>query len=154
MAQPPGEATGGVNPATANREAKAGPTPAAPPVLPLAPRLMLAFWALLGAVAGVNLVVAVWRLAGMSTGAVTVAVPVGAVAGAVGGGLVGRITGPRSLVLIMALLAGWSAGGLVGKLAWAETGHLAGALTGVLLGALTWAVWLLSRREKERNGRA
>jgi high-affinity Fe2+/Pb2+ permease len=72
----------------------------------------------------------------------------------VGGGLVGLITGPRLLVLIMALLAGWSVGGLVGKLAWAETGHLAGALTGALLGALTWGVWLLGRRASERTGRA
>jgi hypothetical protein len=154
VAQPLGEPMGRVNPAMANREVKASPPPAAPPLLPLAPRLMLAFWALLGAVAGINLAQVLWRLAGVSTGAVTVAVPVGAVAGAVGGGLVGLITGPRLLVLIMALLAGWSVGALVGRLAWDETGHLAGALTGALLGALTWGVWLRSRWGNEKNGRA
>jgi hypothetical protein len=58
------------------------------------------------------------------------------------------------LVLIMALLAGWSVGALVGRLAWDETGHLAGALTGALLGALTWGVWLRSRWGNEKNGRA
>jgi hypothetical protein len=58
------------------------------------------------------------------------------------------------LVLIMALLAGWSVGALVGRLAWAETGHLAGTLTGALLGALVWAGWLLSGWRNESKGRA
>src|SRR5207237_636715 len=99
VAQARGESMARVNPAMAAREVKAGPPSAAPPLLPLAPRLMLVFWALLGAVAGINLAEGVWRLAGLRAGAVTVAVPIGAVVGAVGGGLVGLITGSRLLVL-------------------------------------------------------
>lgn len=65
---------------------------------------MLVFWMLLGCVAGITLAQSVWRMAGWSTGAFAIALPVGAVAGDVGGGLVGQVTGPHLLVLIMALL--------------------------------------------------
>ncbi len=118
----------------------------APPLLPLAPNLMLMFWMLLGAVAGVKLVQGVWRTAGWETGAVAIAVPSGAVTGAIAGGLIGRITRPSLLVLIMALLAGWSLGALAGGLAWAEAGQFAGGPIGALVGGLTWTLWLLRER--------
>jgi hypothetical protein len=123
-------------------------TPSAPPpLLPLAQKLMLLFWMLLGAVAGVKLAQGVWRMAGWSTGDLAVAVPAGAVAGAVAGGLIGRITRPSLLVLIMALLAGWSLGALVGGLVWAETGQFAGGSIVALAGGLIWTLWLLRERQ-------
>ena len=85
-------------------------------------------------------------MTGLRSGEFAIALPVGAVAGAVGGGLVGRITRPHLLVLVMALLAGWSVGALGGGLAWAETGKIAGGFIGALGGGLTWAVWLLTGR--------
>jgi hypothetical protein len=69
--------------------------PVSPPLLPMAPRLVLLFWMLLGAVAGVTLAQGVWKLAGLTTGVFAIAVPVGAVGEAVGGGLIGRITRPH-----------------------------------------------------------
>jgi hypothetical protein len=122
------------------------------PLLPMAPKLMLLFWMLLGAVAGITLAQQVWRLAGLSAGIFAIAMPVGAVGGAVGGALVGRITRPHLLVLVMALLAGWSVGALGGGLAWAETGQIAGGFAGALVGGLTWGVWLLRRRRDEIKG--
>ena len=56
------------------------------------------------------------------------------------------------LVLVMALLAGWSVGALGGRLAWAELGQIAGGFTGALVGGLTWAVWSLRRRGDEIKG--
>ncbi len=117
-----------------------------PPLLPLAPKLMLVFWMLLGAVAGVKLAQGVWRMAGWSTGAIAIAVPAGGVAGSIAGGLIGRITRPALLVLIMALLAGWSLGALAGGLVWAETGQFAGGSIGALVGGLAWTLWLLHER--------
>ena len=125
---------------------KSEPSPVQPPLLPIAPKLMLVFWMLLGAVAGISLAQGVWRMAGWKAGAFAIALPVGAVAGAVGGGLVGQITRPHLLVLVMATLAGWSVGSLGGGLAWAETGQIAGGFTGALVGGLIWAVWLLTAR--------
>ena len=122
--------------------------PVSPPLLPMAPKLIFLFWMLLGAVAGVTLAQAVWKLAGLTTGAITIAVPVGAVGGAVGGGLIGRITRPHLLVLVMALLAGWSVGAMSGGLAWAETGKIAGGFLGALVGGLTWTVWWLRERRR------
>ncbi|HTU89227.1 MAG TPA: hypothetical protein VMF69_03940 [Gemmataceae bacterium] len=119
---------------------------ASPPLLPLAPKLMLLFWMLLGAVAGVKLLQGIWRMAGWDTGATAIAVPAGAVAEAIAGGLIGRITRPSLLVLIMALLAGWSLGALAGGLVWAETGQFAGGSIGALVGGLTWTLWLLRER--------
>jgi hypothetical protein len=120
--------------------------PGSPPLLPMAPRLMLLFWMLLGAVAGVTLMQGVWKLAGLTSGTFAIAVPVGAVGGAMGGGLMGRITRPHLLVLVMALLAGWSVGAMSGGLAWAEAGKIAGGFLGALAGGLTWTVWWLRHR--------
>jgi hypothetical protein len=128
--------------------------PVSPPLLPMAPKLIFLFWMLLGAVAGVTLAQGVWKLAGLTTGAITIAVPVGAVGGAVGGGLIGRITRPHLLVLVMALLAGWSVGALCGSLAWAETGKIAGGFLGALVGGLTWTIWWLRERRTSRSGSA
>lgn len=135
--------------AVANGEVRSQPPPPPPPLLPLAPRLILVFWALLGSVAGVNLAQGVWRVAGPGAGAFAIAVPIGAVAGAAGGVLVGRITRPHLLVLVMAVLAGWSVGGLAGGFAWAEIGQITGGFVGSLVGALTWAVWVHRERGKD-----
>jgi hypothetical protein len=123
-----------------------------PPLLPIAPKLMLLFWMLLGAVAGITLAQQVWRLAGLTSGNFAIAVPVGAVGGALGGVLVGRITHPHLLVLVMALLAGWSVGALAGGLAWADIGQITGGFIGALVGGLTWGAWLLRRRGDEIKG--
>jgi hypothetical protein len=143
-----GEPMDVINPEVA-KEVKVEPPPVQPPLLPMAPKLMLVFWMLLGSVAGITLAQAVWRMAGLNAGAFAIAVPVGAVAGAVGGGLVGQITRPHLLVLVMAMLAGWSVGALGGGLAWADIGQIAGGFTGALVGALAWAVWMLRRRGNE-----
>lgn len=130
----------------AKPQGKANAPSVPPSLLPLAPKLMLVFWMLLGAVAGVKLAQGMWRMAGWSTGAIAIAVPTGAVAGSIVGGLIGRITRPSLLVLIMALLAGWSLGALAGGLVWFETGQLAGGSIGALVGGLTWTLWLLRER--------
>ena len=135
-------------PKVARRQRKTQ-APSVAPLLPSAPKLMLVFWMLLGSVAGITLAQSVWRMTGWSTGAFAIAVPVGAVAGTVGGGLVGQITRPSMLVLIMALLAGWSVGALCGGLVWAETGQIPGGFVGALAGGLTWTVCLRRRRENE-----
>jgi hypothetical protein len=91
---------------------------APPPALaPLAPALMMAFWALLGAAAGIKATQGVWHALGWG-GPVSVAVPVGGVAGAIAGALLGLITRPRLLVLLTAVFAGASAGAVAGQLAW------------------------------------
>ncbi len=141
-----------MNSQEAKQEMKSHTPLVSPPMLPMAPKLILLFWMLLGAVAGITLAQQVWRLAGLTAGLFAIAVPVGAVGGAVGGALVGRITRPHLLVLVMALLAGWSVGALGGGLAWAETGQIAGGFTGALVGGLTWGVWLLRRRGDEIKG--
>ncbi len=74
----------------------------------------------------ITLAQSMWRMTGLRTGIFAIALPVGAIAGAVGGVLVGRITHPHLLVLVMALLAGWS--------------------VGALGGGLTWVMWLLTGR--------
>lgn len=91
-------------------------------------------------------------MTGLTGGNFAIAVPVGAVGGIVGGGLIGRITHPHLLVLVMALLAGWSVGALAGGLAWAEIGQISSGFTGALVGGLTWGVWLLRRRGDEIEG--
>ena len=125
-----------------------------PPLVPMAPKLISLFWMLLGAVAGVTLAQAVWKLAGLTAGAITIAVPIGAVGGAVRGGLIGRISRPHLLVLVMALLAGWSVGAMCGGLAWAETGKIAGGFLWALVGGLTWTVWWLRERRASRSATA
>jgi hypothetical protein len=126
-------------------------TPSTPPLLPLAPKLMLLFWMLLGAVAGITLAQQVWRIVGLSAGIFAIAVPIGVVGGAVGGGLVGRITRPHLVVLVMALFAGWSVGAMGGGLAWAETGQIGGGFLGALAGGLIWAVWWWRERRVEKK---
>jgi hypothetical protein len=124
-------------------------TPSAPPsLLPLAPKLMLVFWILLGVVAGVKLAQGMWPMAGWTSGTIAGAVPIGAVAGVAVGALIGRITRPSLLVLIMALLAGWSLGALTGGLAWSQIGQFTCGLLGLLIGGLTWTLWL---RREQRN---
>ena len=73
----------------------APPSPLPPTVAPL---LMMAFWMLLGAAAGIKLMQNLWQLLRWDAGAVSVAVPVGGVAGAAVGALLGLITNPRLLV--------------------------------------------------------
>jgi hypothetical protein len=124
--------------------------PVSPPQMPMAPKLVFLFWTLMGAVAGVTLVQAIWKLAGLTAGAFAIVVPVGAVGGAVGGGLIGRITRPHLLVLVMALLAGWSVGAMSGGLAWSETGTIVGGFLGATVGGLTWTVWWL-RERRDKN---
>ena len=63
-------------------------------------------------------------------------------AGAVVGALLGVITCPHLLVLLMAVFAGASAGGVAGQLAWGEVGGIAGQAAGGLVGAAAWATWL------------
>ncbi len=124
------------------------PTSPAPP--PLAPVLMMAFWALLGAAAGVKLTQSVWQFLDWGAGEVSVAVPVGAVAGAVVGALLGLITRPRLLVLLMAVFAGASAGAVAGQLPWGDVGRVGGQVAGGLVGAAAWATWLFLGRARDR----
>jgi hypothetical protein len=147
-----GEPRNTVNSEGAKQRMQAQTPLVSPPLLPIAPKLMLLFWMLLGAVAGITLAQQVWRLAGLTSGNFAIAVPVGAVGGALGGVLVGRITHPHLLVLVMALLAGWSVGALAGGLAWADIGQITGGFIGALVGGLTWGAWLLRRRGNEIKG--
>jgi hypothetical protein len=117
-------------------ETKPDPPFAIPPVLaplaPLAPALMMGFWMLLGAAAGIKLAQSLWQLLGWGAGGGSVAVPVGAV--------LGRISNPRLLVLLMAVFAGSAAGGVAGKVAWGEVGEVVGQVAGGSVGGLVWAV--------------
>lgn len=127
-------------------DAKPDPGSATAPVLaPLAPALMMAFWALLGASAGITITQSVWQFLGWE-GHVSVAVPVGGAVGALVGALLGLITRPRLLVLLMAVFAATSAGGVAGQIAWGEIGLLGGQVVGALLGAAAWATWLFVNR--------
>jgi hypothetical protein len=120
------------------------------PLAPLAPALMMAFWMLLGAAAGIKFAQSLWQLLGWGDWAVSVAVPVGGGAGALAGALLGLITHPRLLVLLMAVFAGTSAGGVAGKVAWGEIGELGGQVVGGSVGALAWATWLFVNRGRGR----
>ena len=119
-----------------------------PPHSPLAPLLMMAFWMLLGAAAGINVTQTVWGILGWQVGDVAVAVPVGATVGALCGALLGLITDPRRLVLLMAVFAGASAGAVAGKVPWGDIGELCGQVAGALLGGVAWATWRLFERRK------
>jgi hypothetical protein len=77
---------------------------------PLAPLLMMAFWMLLGAAAGINVAQSLWGILGWQVGDIAVAVPVGAALGALCGALLGLITDPPRLVLLLAVFAGASRG--------------------------------------------
>jgi len=127
-------------------EAALAPAPL-PPVL--APVLMMAFWMLLGAAAGIKIVQTIWHFVGFDGGEVSIAIPVGSVAGAVGGTLLGLIRNPRKLVLLMAVYAGSAAGAVAGKVVWGEFGEIGGQVAGGLMGGIAWATWLFIERWKE-----
>jgi len=125
----------------------AGSTSPIPPVL--APILMMVFWMLLGGAAGIKIMQSIWRLLGVGVGEFTIAVPVGGAVGALAGALLGLINNPRLLVLLMAVFAGASAGGVAGQLAWGDAGGIGGQLAGSLVGGIAWALWLYFLRRKE-----
>ena len=115
-----------------------------PPVL--APILMVVFWMLLGGSAGIKVMESIWRFLGVQSGELAIAVPVGGVVGALAGALLGLIKDPRLLVLLMAVFAGASAGGVAGQLPWGEIGQIGGQVAGGLVGGIAWAIWLLMLR--------
>jgi hypothetical protein len=119
---------------------------------PLAPvLLMMSFWILLGAAAGIRLAQTLWQLFGLSFGDVAIAVPVGGGVGAVAGAYLGLISNPRVLVLLMAVFAGSAAGAVAGKVPWGDIGEISGQVAGAMLGATVWAVWLHLDRRKARR---
>ena len=125
------------------------PSPA-PPLAPvLAPVLMMVFWMLLGGAAGIKIMQSIWRFLGVEAGQVTIAVPVGGALGALIGALLGLINNPRWLVLLMAVFAGASAGGVAGEIPWGDVGEIGGQVAGGLVGGIAWATWLLWGRGKE-----
>jgi hypothetical protein len=111
-----------------------------PPVL--APVLMIVFWVLLGGAAGIKIMERIWRFFGVEAGELTIAVPVGGAIGALAGALLGLIKSPRLLVLLMAVFAGASAGGVAGELPWGDIGQIGGQVAGGLVGGIAWAIWL------------
>jgi hypothetical protein len=102
--------------ADGKRDVRGAPLTIPPSPSPLAPVLMMAFWMLLGGATGITAAQRLWHLLGLGAGDVAVAVPVGGVVGAAGGALLGLVTGPRLLVLLMAVFAGVAAGGVAGRL--------------------------------------
>jgi hypothetical protein len=114
----------------------------------LAPALMIAFWALLGAASGIRLMEGIWRLVDFQVGEVSIVVPVGGVVGALAGGLLGLITNPRLQVLLMAVFAGAAAGAVAGKLPWGDFGEIGGQVAGSLVGGMAWAAWLFIGRRR------
>jgi hypothetical protein len=120
------------------------------PVLPvLAPALMMIFWMLLGAAAGIKVMQSLWHLLGVDGGEMAIAVPVGGVVGALVGLLLGLIRNPNVLVLVMAAFAGSAAGGVAGQLPWGDVGAIGGQVAGGLVGGLAWAAWLFFGRGRE-----
>jgi len=126
--------------------------PASPIPLVVAPILMLVFWMLLGGAAGIKIMQTVWRFLGVEVGELTIAVPVGGVVGALAGALLGLINNPRVLVLLMAVFAGASAGGVAGQLPWGDIGEIGGQVAGSLVGGFAWAIWQLTGERKNLNG--
>src|SRR5438067_428811 len=119
------------------------PPPPALPVPPvLAPTLMIVFWMLLGGAAGIKIMESIWRFLGVEVGELTIAVPVGGAVGALAGAFLGLIQNPRLLVLLMAVFAGASAGGVAGQLPWGDIGQIGGQVAGGLVGGFAWAIWL------------
>ncbi len=117
-----------------------------PPVL--APRLMMVFWMLLGGAAGIKITETIWRCRGAEAGELVVPVSIGGVAGAFVGALLGLIQNPNVMVLLMAIFAGASAGGVAGELPWGDVGQIGGQIVGGLVGGIAWAIWLLVGRGK------
>jgi len=101
---------------------------------------MMAFWMLLGGAAGIKIMQSIWRFLGVEVGELTIAVPVGGAVGALAGALLGLITNPRLLVLLMAVFAGASAGGVAGRLPWGDIGEIGGQVAGGLVGGIAWAI--------------
>lgn len=99
-----------------------------PPVL--APILMVVFWMLLGGSAGIRIMESIWHSLDVGVGEFSIAVPVGGAVGALAGALLGLIKDPRLLVLLMAVFAGASAGGVAGQLPWGEIGQIGGQVAG------------------------
>jgi hypothetical protein len=120
------------------------PTAPIPPVL--APVLMMAFWMLLGGAAGIKAMQSIWHFLDFDMGQFSIVVPVGGVVGTVIGALLGLISNPHLLVLVMAVFAGASAGGVAGQLPWGAIGEIGGQVAGGLVGGIAWAVWLFVRR--------
>jgi hypothetical protein len=120
-----------------------------PPSPVLAPTLMIVFWMLLGGSAGIKIMEGIWRFFGVEVGELTIAVPVGGAVGALAGALLGLINNPRFLVLLMAIFAGASAGGVAGQILWGDVGQIGGQVAGTLVGGITWAIWLFGGRSKE-----
>ena len=127
----------------------AGPTAAIPP--PLAPLLMMTFWMLLAGAAGIKFAQSAWQLLGWGPGDVSIAVPAGGVVGALAGALLGLINSPRLLVLLMAVFAGASAGGVAGELPWGQIGEIGGQVGGGVVGGIAWALWLFVESKKGRR---
>jgi hypothetical protein len=123
-----------------------------PSELPFARAAMAVFWMILGGAAGINITQGVWHLLGFQVGDVAIAVPVGGVVGALAGALLGMIKHPRLLVLLMAVFAGSSAGGVAGRLPWGTVGEIGGQVAGGLVGGIAWATWLYlgARKMPER----
>ena len=127
-------------------------TKPASPISPvLAPKLMMVFWMLWAAAAGIKIMESIWRYRGVEAGKVTIAVSVGGALGAVVGALLGLIKNPQVLVLLMAIFAGASAGGVAGELPWGDVGQIGGQIGGGLIGGIAWAIWLLVGRGKLRR---
>ena len=125
-----------------------------PPIPPvLAPMLMMAFWMLLAGAAGIKVMQSVWHFLGFDVGEVTIAVPIGGVVGVGIGLLLGLISNPHLLVLVMAVFAGASAGGVAGRLPWGDVGEIGGQVAGGLIGGITWTIWLFVERRKKANKR-
>jgi hypothetical protein len=120
-----------------------------PPIYPaLAPVLMMAFWMLLGSAAGIKAMQGIWRFLGLGVGEVAIAVPVGGAVGALVGALLGLIRDPHSLVLLMAMFAGASAGGVAGMVPWGNAGEIGGQVAGGLIGGIAWAAWMYTGHGK------
>ncbi len=111
--------------------------------------LIMVFWMLLGGAAGIKIMQSIWHILGVEVGSVAIAVPVGGVVGALAGGLLGLISNPRWLVLLMAVFAGSSAGGVAGQVPWGAIGQIGGQVAGGVVGVIVWATWLFFGRGKE-----
>ena len=109
---------------------------------------MMVFWMLLGGAAGIKIMESIWRFRGIEVGELTIAVPVGGAVGALAGALLGLIKNPRLLVLLMAVFAGASAGGVAGQLPWGDVGQIGGQIAGGLVAGIAWTIWLFIERRK------
>ncbi len=110
---------------------------------------MMVFWMHPGGAAGIKVMRNLWRLLGAEVGQVTIAVPVGGALGALIGALPGLINNPRSLVLLMAVFAGASAGGVAGEIAWGAVGVTGGRVAGGSVAGIARVAWPLWGRGKE-----